>query len=268
MLSLFYLYHIFGCFHISRFLSVMFTPHRRQMPLENRPGSAEVAPKDYNDTPSWEKGADCTPTNKSTFMISCPPAPNRNLCSTLVRSDSSSSDESRDSDDCDLLGIRPIDTSMRVGANESPMKSPKTKKRRLDNSIVHEELSDDSTHSSLKYLKTVGTVAPNRQDPEKLPDERGCIMCLSYRQRRDNPNDVQISLIVYKPNAKNVKSRRNLLSEFGETSSTVTDEHSQTPIGKSAKTMLTTPSKSGGKNDHIRPSPSSSKKRQLNTLRF
>lgn len=224
--------------------------------------------EDFDCTPpSWEKGADCTPTNKTYIQISCPPAPNRNLCSSLVRSDSSS-DESSNSEDCDLSGIRPIDTSLRVGLNDSPMRSPKTKRRRLDDSKVHEELNDESTYTCLRYLKAIGTVSSNRQNPEKF-DERECLMFLSYRQRRDNQNDVQISLIVYKPNSKNVKSRRNLLAEFGEPS---TADHSKTPIGKSTETLLTTPSKSGEKNnDNIRSNSSSSKKRQLDTkmsLRF
>lgn len=239
------------------------------MPLENRIRVDEIE-KDFESSPSWEKGADCTPTNKTCIKISCPPAPNRNLCSSFIQSDS---DESCSSNDCDLSGIHPIDSSIRIDLSNSPIRSPRSKKRRLDNnglknSITHEEQREESTHTSLKYLKAVGTVASNRHNPEKF-DERECTMFMSYRERRDNQNDVQISLIVYKPNSKNVKSRRNLLSQFGE-SSTTSEEHSKTPIGKSTENLLTTPSKSGGKIDNFR-STSSSKKRQLDTkmsLRF
>lgn len=194
------------------------------------------------------------------------------MCSSLIQTDS---DDSSDLDDCDLSGIRPIDTSFRAGINNSPTKSPKSKKRRIDrkmfnSSIVHEELCNDSTHSNLKYVRATGTVSYNSQIPDKLNDERGCIMFLSYRERRDNQNDLQISLIIYKPNSKNVKSRRNLMLEFGESSSAATsEEQSETPIGKSTENLLTTPSKSTGKSDNFR--SVSSRKRKLDTkvsLRF
>lgn len=241
------------------------------MPLENRIRINEIE-TDFESSPSWEKGADCTPTNKTCIQISCPPAPNRNLCSSFIQIDS---DESSNSNDCDLSGIHPIDTSIRIDLNDSPIRSPRSKKRRIDKiglntSIIHEEQIEESTHTSLKYLKAVGTVASNRQNPEKF-DERECTMFMSYRERRDNQNDVQISLIVYKPNSKNVKSRRNLLSQFGESSSTTNSEQekSKTPIGKTTSDLLKTPSKSSGKVDNFR--STSSKKRQLDTkmsLRF
>lgn len=173
----------------------------------------ETSLESSSTTPN-EKGNDFTPTTKHTnTKISCPPAPNRNGFSAIHYSDS---EESCYSDDLDLSGVHPIDSSCAFG---SPVSSPKKKKIRIERknnkrrSIPVEEQSKDSSYTNLKYSKASGNVKLNRQDMEHS-DERTCSMFLSYREKISDKNDVQISLIVYKSNTQNVKSRRNLCYEF------------------------------------------------------
>lgn len=166
-----------------------------------------------SSTPN-EKGNDFTPTsNKTNTKITCPPAPNRNGFSSINYSDS---EESNYSDDLDLSGVHPIDSTLIF---DSPVSSPKKKKMRIERnnkrrSIPSEEqCSKDSLYTNLKYTKASGNVKLNRQDMEHS-DERTCSMFLSYREKLSDKDDVQISLIVYKSNTQNIKSRRNLCYEF------------------------------------------------------
>jgi hypothetical protein len=173
-----------------------------------------VTSLESSSTPN-EKGNDSTPTsNKTNTKITCPPAPNRNGFSSINYSDS---EESRSSDDLDVSGVHPIDSS---NIFNSPVNSPKKKKIRIERKnkrrsipIEIEEQFKDSLYTNLKYTKANGNVKLYRQDMEHS-DERTCSMFLSYREKLSDKNDLQISLIVYKSNTQNVKSRRNLCYEF------------------------------------------------------
>ncbi|XP_070497512.1 uncharacterized protein [Chironomus tepperi] len=167
-----------------------------------------------------------TPPQKSTITI-CPPAPCRK---NLIIDSSDEEDENSDTDDETELGIYPIDLSC-----DSPMPSKNEhkivknfKRQRLDED-THDEtniceqktLERESKYSDLYYLESIGSVTTYRQvssSSSHIEDNkrRECKILISYRVNKDNNNDIQIALIIYKPNNVSQKSRRNLLNEFGD----------------------------------------------------
>jgi hypothetical protein len=166
-----------------------------------------------------------TPQHRST-PSHCPPAP----CRFGLKFPALSDDElDSDSDDLNLSGICPLDSSSAVvdSKTEKELNSPDCKrlKREDKQEAVDEETCPppESKFSQVYYLEASGCVSIKRQAmPSDDFEKRDCKMLVSYRVNKDDPSMIQIALIVYKSNSKNPKTRRNLMLEFGEKASELT----------------------------------------------
>lgn len=157
------------------------------------------------------------PRRNQMFLQKCPPAP----CRQVFMSDSSSDEETTSLDDGFGDDIRPLDGSFK---SEQITESPESKRQRIDETKTAKKRSqktisiDESRFTELKYLEASGTVTVHRQASTSSSGEEGdrreCKLQISYRINKDNPNDIQIALIVYKCNSSNLRSRRNLMLEF------------------------------------------------------
>jgi hypothetical protein len=128
------------------------------------------------------------------------------------------------------LGIYPLDLSFdSLVAKKSEQKIDKNAKRpRMRgesddeaNLCQQKTLERESKYSDLYYLESTGSVTTHRQvssSNSRIEDNerRECKVLISYRVNKNNANDIQIALIIYKPNNSNQKTRRNLLLEFSE----------------------------------------------------
>lgn len=178
--------------------------------------------------------------------MKCPPAP----CRRSLLDDNDTKHKSDDfDDDSDIEdGIRPLDGTFELETSKKTEHSSKCKRQRLDNDD-HEKkkelqsISDEeSRFSSLKYLEASGIVSIRRRSASTSRDDcdrRECKMQISYRINKDDANDVQIALIVYKNVNNNLRSRRNLIMEFDEQ----TDD-SQELLGIPIASTFTPPSTS------------------------
>lgn len=192
------------------------------------------ASSDINDDEQWfdcETPADLkdgqrTPDRKSTPSASaqCPQAPCRNGLKFQTSSDDLDLEDSDDDvNDFNISGICPIDETPPEIAREK-RKSPLAKKQRreeiLEQTIIQPTLQAESKFSEIYYLEATGIVSINRQSSSSDEmEKRECQLLVSYRVHKEEPNKIQIALIVYKSNSKNPKTRRNLMTEFATKSS-------------------------------------------------
>lgn len=191
----------------------------REQPLENLKSAPGLLTGDEQwfdcetHSPVNLKEGQRTPLSKSTPSIRCPPAPNRYGSKYEI-----SDDELEPDDDIDNLnesGIRPLDSSAVELMREKTEKSPSSKRIRRDEILVEEPSEPaESRFSELLYLEAKGTVITKRQVSGSEPEKRECKMLISYRVCKDDPLTIQVALIVYKSNSNNLKSRRNLMSQF------------------------------------------------------
>lgn len=152
-----------------------------------------------------------TPPQKSSsnLFAQCPPAPcRRNLLysnnSQELQQENSSDEYDSDDDDFEA-GIQPLDSSLTF-----PKKTGARNKRQK---VQPNERC--SKYSDLKYMAYTGFVMVKRRGTT-VSNRRETKLLISYRVNKENPNDIQIALIVYDPHSSNLKSRRNLLVEFDE----------------------------------------------------
>lgn len=192
----------------------------REQPQEN------LNSPDRNEDEQWydcEMPADLkegqrTPVRNCTPSL-CPPAPFRHGLKFQTSIDDLKLDETdnEDSDDSNESGICPFDESLEVV--EEKRKSPAAKRLRREEKLeltrVEPTTQPESKFSELYYLEATGSVSINRQPSSSDEmEKRDCKLLVSYRVNKEDPNAVQIALIVYKSNSKNLKSRRNLMTEF------------------------------------------------------
>lgn len=157
-----------------------------------------------------------TPPHKRRSLV-CPPAPH---CRKLeIRIPIVKTSESDDRvNNLNESGICPLDISLETTTeetNESPVMKKFKREDELDVSMSGTRPSTESFYSELCYLEAIGTIAIQRQSGSSDEQEkRECKMLVSYRVHKDDPADIQIALIIYKPNSQNPKTRRNLMEEF------------------------------------------------------
>lgn len=133
-------------------------------------------------------------------------------------------DSDSDDDVVMISGIRPLDSPFGITSTKSEQKrdSKRLKIDKHEKEIFDEGLVSESKYSDLYYLESSGVVHIARQASTSTPstaeesDRREIKLLISYRVNKENSNDIQIALIVYKSNNSNVKSRRNLMLEFGD----------------------------------------------------
>lgn len=168
-----------------------------------------------------------TPPRKSITKVDCPPAP----CRRYFESTSSDEDRESTSEDDSDLGVYPLDSSFEMSIHSRTEK--KAKRQKMNETIketdVQTTLERESKYSELHYLETTGTVIVNMQATSSVSrlddtDRKECKLSISYRVSKSNQDDIQIALIIYKPNNDNFKSRRNLLNEFDEKESLQTEQ--------------------------------------------
>lgn len=183
-----------------------------------------------------------TPPKKSTVIV-CPPAPCRKY---LIIDSSDEEDENSETDDEKELGVYSLDLSH---VDLMPKKSKKriVKRQRLDgdsydeaNICAQKTIERESKYSDLYYLESTGTVITHRQVSSSSSHtedykRRECKILISYRINKNNHNDIQIALIIYKPNSSSLKSRRNLLNEFDDR---VETDFSLTPMSSRFSTAV------------------------------
>jgi hypothetical protein len=169
-----------------------------------------------------------TPPRNSS-ILQCPGAPCRQNLLQNIDSDDDDELSRHDSDSDDFEeGIQPLDNSFELISSEETSRTFKRQrrdKRKEETEAIAKTISDEqSKYSSLQYLEVSGSVIIRRQAATSSGssssrddfDRRECKMLISYRVNKDNANDVQIALIVYKNSSTNVKSRRNLMLEFDD----------------------------------------------------
>lgn len=187
-------------------------------------------------TPKGSNDGHKTPEQKHS-PPRCPPAPCR--IGLLLPTSSDDSDSfCEDLDSSSDSGCHPIDST-----DKSVTKSPKKKKVRRRNKI--EEMlaeglrPEDSIFSELNYLEGRGSVTLHRQACSE-PEKRDCQLFVSYRINKDDTNVAQVALIVYKPNRKDVRTRRNLMNCFVDKPK---QPSATKPLASLKPTTSTTPTK-------------------------
>lgn len=142
----------------------------------------------------------------------CPPAPCR--IGLLLASSSDDSDSfCGDLDSSSESGCYPLDSADKSTATKSPKKKKVRRRNKLEEMSAESLRPEDSSFSELNYLEGRGSVTLLRQACSE-PEKRDCQMFVSYRISKDDPDVVQVALIVYKPFRKDVKTRRNLMTSF------------------------------------------------------
>jgi hypothetical protein len=171
------------------------------------------------------------PQRSSTFM-ECPPAPCRR---SLLHTDPSHKLNSSSDDDELEPGIRPIDASTAsLICRSGGQRTVEAKRPRIEQHDSGQTSSDISTskYSDLIYMEAEGAVVIHHEPLPSSPssssprdqDTRHLKLLISYRTLKNDPEKIQIALIVYK--SINTKPRRNLLTEFAEES----DEEQETTM--------------------------------------
>jgi hypothetical protein len=140
----------------------------------------------------------------------CPPAPCRQGLKFLPDSD----EEDLEQDDLDLSGFTPLDSTIELVTEKSPECKRQRREETQTQLTVVEPQPVESSFSDLHYLEATGSVTINRSAIADESEKRDCKLLVSYRVNKENPAVVQIALIVYKSNARNPKTRRNLMAEF------------------------------------------------------
>lgn len=147
----------------------------------------------------------------------CPPAPyRRGYVFKALGEDQLDSDICLDN--LNESGIIPLDSSFLI-SSEDPDKLPECKRikkgDKQENSLEESTSPTKSNYSGLQYLEALGTLMINRlEGSSNEPEKREFKMFVSYRVHKSDPTNLQIALIVYKPNSQNAKTRRNLMLEF------------------------------------------------------
>lgn len=190
-----------------------------------------------------------TPPRKSISTPDCPAAPMRNNINQNSDDDNETSETSEDDDDGEdeFLGVRPIDSSIEIFKTKKQTRISHKRLRRYSKEDTSSKMLEtiplnESKYSNLHYLETSGFVSIFRQSTSATPsneyDRRECKLLISYRINKENPSDIQIALIVYKPNGSNTKSRRNLMLEFSARDLQEIKSTSSTPIISRPNTAL------------------------------
>lgn len=188
-----------------------------------------------------------TPIRKSTSSL-CPAAPCRlglKFQTSIGDPDIEESDVD-ESEDSNESGVYPLEETFEFFKKKT--KSPVTKRQRrddkrpetaqqsaIDSTIPVTEL--ESKFSELHYLEASGCVGISRQPSSSDEmDKRDCKLLVSYRVLKEDPTIIQIALIVYKSNSKNLKTRRNLMMDFASKS---TSSKRRTSVKDQEKTNTT-----------------------------
>lgn len=190
-----------------------------------------------------------TPKRSSTSLaqLKCPPAPCRDSKTFLNDSDDDikSYVDNDDSDDGYEEGIRPLDETFEMIESFKVEQPSKFKRQRLDKDVEKKNMPDmiseeESRYSNLKYLEVSGVVTIHRQHTSNSRNEserHECKMQVSYRINKEDANDIQIALIVYKHVNNSVKTRRNLMLQFEKETDDI-----QEMLNSPSTTSLVTPS--------------------------
>lgn len=185
--------------------------YRKESPPENYKESLdETASEEWFEcelsSPAASKDGLRTPPHKSSSSY-CPPPPTRGRTFIPL------SDDELEPDEDGIDGIEVLKNSPKKAPKSDP-DSPECKKICLVEETTPARINQ---YSDLKHLEATATVNITRYQSQEGTEERECLIKMSYRRHIDNPNDIQIALIVYKQNSDNPPhSRRNLMSEFDE----------------------------------------------------
>ncbi|KAG5676884.1 hypothetical protein PVAND_006688 [Polypedilum vanderplanki] len=168
-----------------------------------------------------------TPPQRNNSFIRCPPAPSRKKLlndSSDSKSDNLNSSDEYDSDDDLEPGIHLLDASapsiFPFRMKDKDRGDDKIKKPKIEHNELEQITHSISKYSDLNYIESHGEVIKREipisttMTPASTPEceSRRIKLYISYRVHKENSNDIQIALIVYKSN--NTKLRRNLLTDF------------------------------------------------------
>lgn len=201
----------------------------REQPQENTTTSLSMNEDEQwfdCDTSVDLKEGQRTPVRRST-TYQCPPAPCRNGLKFQASVDHLDFDDSDDDDtsESNESGICPLEGSFEGSfVVQETKKSHVTKRQRREEKREQTTMQStslvESKFSELHYLEATGSVSINRQPSSSDEmEKRECKLLVSYRVHKEDPDVIQIALVVYKSNSKNLKTRRNLMPEFASKAS-------------------------------------------------